>query len=35
MYARPVSSYLGSPGGELLRCSECDWMGQRDSAAEE
>ena len=35
VYAKPVPRYLGSPDGELLRCSECDWMGQRDSAAEE
>ena len=34
VYARPFPSYLRSPGGELLRCSECDWMDQRHDAAE-
>ena len=34
VYARPIPPYLASSGGELLRCSECDWMGQRHDAAE-
>ena len=34
VYGRPFPSHLRSPGGELLRCSECDWMDQRHSDAE-
>ena len=34
VYAKRIPSYLGSPDGELLRCSECGWKGERHDAAE-